>query len=82
MALTEPELKVLATLSMLNPSQSLSVEEICGAAGFAEQAVRHALLRLSRSGLIINSTVSASRWKPTDRGRRVTRQPVYRDYAS
>ncbi|WP_433667218.1 helix-turn-helix domain-containing protein [Nocardia sp. CA-136227] len=81
MAFTEPEAKVLGTLSDLDPHQALTVRQLCRATGLTETTIHRALLRLSRTGLAVGTLQGLARWRCTDRGRLAITRPVYRDYA-
>lgn len=78
MAFTECEAKVLAALVVLESTDSLTVSELCHRTKLTETAVRHALLRLSRDGLAMNTRQAPSRYRSTKRGAVAIRRPVYR----
>ncbi|WP_157762609.1 helix-turn-helix domain-containing protein [Nocardia yamanashiensis] len=80
MALTEHEAKVLAALAILEPTGSLTVNELCHHARLTATAVRHALLRLSRDGLAMKTKQAPSRYRSTSRGSVAIRRPVYRQF--
>ncbi|MEV6772978.1 helix-turn-helix domain-containing protein [Nocardia sp. NPDC051030] len=80
MAFTEPEAKVLGTLSNLEPARTLTARQLCCATGLPEASVHRALLRLSRTGLVMGTLQGPARWRSTNRGRVAITRPVYRDY--
>ncbi|QLY32428.1 helix-turn-helix domain-containing protein [Nocardia huaxiensis] len=81
MAFTEPEVKVLGALSILDSVQALTVRQICHTTGLPETSIHRALLRLSRTGLAMSTLQGPARWRCTDRGRLAMTRPVYRAYA-
>jgi hypothetical protein len=80
MALTEPQAKVLAALAILEPTQVLTVRELCGAAGRAEAATRAAVRGLADSGLAHGSSAAPIGWRITARGQALLEGPPYREY--
>ncbi|MCU1641606.1 MAG: hypothetical protein JWN03_1881 [Nocardia sp.] len=82
MALTEPEAKVLGALFILQPTQALTVRQLCRTTGLADGPTRRALRRLSRTGLALSTHQSPANWRPTHRGRLAVNLPGYRDYVA
>ncbi|MEV2218367.1 hypothetical protein AB0E01_00630 [Nocardia vinacea] len=81
MALTEPQVKVLAALAILDPAQVLTVRELYRYAGRKESAVRTAIQRLADAGFAQASRSALVGWRITARGRALLQAPSYREYA-
>lgn len=80
MALTETQAKVLAVLAGLEPTQALTVRQLCGATGLSASTVRGALAGQSYAGLALGSGRSPMGWRITSRGRSVLSAALYRDF--
>ncbi|MFE2994062.1 helix-turn-helix domain-containing protein [Nocardia sp. NPDC059246] len=80
MALSESEAKVLGALSALGSLETLTVRQICHATKLTETTIHRALLRLSRTGLVVSAPHGPTRWRQTDRGRVAIHQPRYREF--
>lgn len=81
MALTEPEARILAALAALEPTQALTVVQLCSTTGFTPARARSLVRGLSSSGLVWGSQTHPPRWRPTGSGRAVMRAARYRDCA-
>lgn len=81
MALTEQEAKVLGALSSLDPPRALTVRQLCCATALPQGSIHRALLRLVRTGLVMDIRQGPASWRCTDRGRLAITRPVYREYA-
>lgn len=80
MALTESQVKVLAALAVLDPTQVLTVRELCDRAGRKEAATRAAVQGLAEAGLAHGSRVTPTGWRITVLGRSLLQAPPYREY--
>ncbi|MET9488057.1 hypothetical protein [Nocardia sp. NPDC006630] len=80
MALTEPEAKVLAALSLPDLPAARTVRQLCTATGLTTGAARRALHHLSGAGLALATLHTPATWQATRRGRLTIHTPAYRDY--
>lgn len=80
MPLTEPQAKVLAALATLDPTQTLTIQQLCNQAGFKEGCTRAAVNALAGAGLAHGTQTSPARWRITNRGRTLLQAPPYREF--
>lgn len=80
MPLTEPQAKVLAALETLDPTQTLTIQQLCKHSGFKEGRTRSAINVLAGSGLVRGTQSSPVRWRITNQGRALLMASRYREY--
>lgn len=80
MPLTERQAALLALLAALAPEQTLTVKQLCGAAGLSESRTRSMIGTLAESGLASSIGRNPVGWRITDRGRALLMAPRYREY--
>lgn len=78
MALTFAEAKVLATLH--RSDKALAMRELRARAGLSDHGARSAMRELICRGLASSTDKIPAYYRPTDRGRSVVQQSVYREF--
>ncbi|WP_330251194.1 MarR family winged helix-turn-helix transcriptional regulator [Nocardia sp. NBC_00565] len=80
MPLTETQVKVLAALAGLLPTEALTVQQLSSRTGFAASTVRAILGSHSYDGFASGSRRRPVVWRITARGRSLLCAPGYRDF--
>ncbi|MFE6857799.1 MarR family transcriptional regulator [Nocardia sp. NPDC057668] len=82
MPLTESQATVLATLAALEPTQSLTVRQLCERTGFTSSGARKIVNGLAASGLARCNRRAPAGWQITHRGSMLINAAQYGDYRS
>ncbi|GAB2675801.1 hypothetical protein GCM10027088_63760 [Nocardia goodfellowii] len=79
MAITLTRAKVLVVLAILEPTEALTVRQLCATTGFAEGTIRQGLRESTYEGLAACSRRQPPGWRITAKGRLLMGTRLFQD---